>query len=47
MAGLPYAFFQHYSIHRKEDYFINDYWKEHFKERCIYPSKFFELGYEF
>ena len=28
-------------------YFIKDYWKEHFKERCIYPSEFFDLGYEF
>ena len=46
-AGLPYAFYQHYSVHRKDDYFIKDSWKEHFKERCIYPSKFFELGYEF
>ena len=46
-AGLPYAFFQYYSVHRKEDYFIKDHWKEHFKERCAYPSKFFELGYEF
>jgi len=46
-AGLPYAFFQHYSVHRKEDYFIKDHWKEHLKERCTYPSKFFELGYEF
>ena len=46
-AGLPYAFFQNYSVHRKEDYFIKDSWKEHFKERCVYPSKFFELGYEF
>jgi len=46
-AGLPYSFFQYYSVHKKEDYFINDHWKEHFKERCTYPSKFFELGYEF
>jgi putative sugar O-methyltransferase len=46
-AGLPYSFFQHYSVHRKEDYFIKDAWKEHLKERCLYPSKFFELGYEF
>lgn len=46
-AGLPYSFYQHYSVHKKKDYFIKDYWKEHFKERCIYPSKFFDLGYEF
>ena len=46
-AGLPYSFYHHYSVHKKKDYFIKDYWKEHFKERCIYPSKFFDLGYEF
>jgi len=46
-AGLPYSFYQHYSVHEKKDYFIKDYWKEHFKERCTYPSKYFELGYEF
>ena len=46
-AGLPYSFYQYYSVHRKEDYFIKDHWKEHLKKRCIYPSKFFELGYEF
>ena len=46
-AGLPYAFYQNYSVHKKDDYFIKDSWIEHFKERCIYPSKFFELGYEF
>jgi len=46
-AGLPYSFYQHYSAREKKDYFIKDYWKEHFKERCIYPSKYFELGYEF
>jgi len=46
-AGLPYAFFQHYSVHNNDDYFIKSTWKEHFKERCIYPAKFFDLGYEF
>ena len=46
-AGLPYAFYQNYSVHKKDDYFIKGSWIEHFKERCIYPSKFFELGYEF
>jgi len=46
-AGLTYSFYQYYSVHRKEDYFIKDHWKEHLKKRCIYPSKFFELGYEF
>tara|TARA_Y100000590_G_scaffold365293_1_gene424091 strand:+ start:2419 stop:3525 length:1107 start_codon:yes stop_codon:yes gene_type:complete len=46
-AGLPYSFYQHYSAHEKKDYFIKDSWKEHFKERCFYPSKFFHLGYEF
>ena len=46
-AGLPYSFYQHYSIHEKKDYFIKDYWIEHFKTRCQYPSKYFELAYEF
>ena len=46
-AGLAYSFYQQYSVHKKEDYFIKESWKEHFKERCIYPAKFFHLGYEF
>ncbi len=46
-AGLPYSFYQHYSAHEKKDYFIKDHWKEHFKVRCAYPSKYFELAYEF
>ena len=46
-AGLPYSFYQHYSVYEKKDYFIKDYWKEHLKERCVYPAKFFQLGYEF
>ena len=46
-AGLPYSFYQHYSAHEKKDYFIKDSWKEHLKERCIYPANFFQLGYEF
>ena len=46
-CGLPYSFYQYYSVHKNEDYFIKPQWKEHFKERCIYPSKFFELCYEF
>ena len=46
-AGLPYSFYQHYSVHEKKDYFIKDYWIEHFKTRCSYPSEYFELAYEF
>ena len=46
-SGLPYSFYQHHSIHNKEDYSIKDYWIEHLKERCLYPSNFFQLGYEF
>ena len=46
-AGLPYSFYQNYSVHKKEDYYVKNSWKEHFKERCIYPAKFFHLGYEF
>ena len=46
-AGLPYSFYQNYSVHRKGDYSIKNSWKEHLKERCLYPSDFFQLGYEF
>jgi len=46
-AGLPYSFYQSYSALEKKDYFIKDHWIEHFKTRCEYPAKFFELGYEF
>ena len=46
-AGLAYSFYQYYSVHKKKDYFIKDSWKEHLKERCVYPAKFFQLGYEF
>ena len=46
-SGLPYSFYQYYSVHKKEDYLIKDHWTEHLKERCLYPSNFFQLGYEF
>ena len=46
-CGLPYSFYQHYSVHRNDDYFIKSHWKEHFKEKCLYPSNFYHLGYEF
>ncbi len=46
-AGLPYSFNKFYSIHNKKDYFIKESWKEHLKKRCLYPSNYFELGYEF
>ena len=38
-AGLPYSFYQHYSVHKKEDYYVKNSWKEHFKERCFIPFK--------
>ena len=46
-AGLPYSFYEHYSVHKRKDYFIKDSWKQHLKERCLYPAKFFHLGYKF
>ena len=46
-AGLPYAFYKYYSIHKKSDYSIKESWIEHFKDRCIIPSNQFEAGYEF
>ena len=46
-CGLPYSFYQYYSAHRNEDYSIKKHWKEHFREKCLYPSNFYQLGYEF
>ena len=46
-AGLPNSFYKTYSIHNKKDYFINENWKEVFKERCIFPSNYFQTGYIF
>ena len=47
ISGLPYSFFQYYSVHDKKDYEIKDKWKEHFKTRCFMPNNQFDLGYEF
>ena len=46
-AGLPNSFYKSYSIHNKKDYFIEEEWKEIFKERCIFPSNYYQLGYIF
>ena len=46
-SGLNYSFFEHHSVHNKSDYSIKNSWKEHLKKKCLYPSNFFELGYEF
>lgn len=46
-AGLPNSFYKYYSIHKKEDYFIQDHWNEIFKERCIFPSNYYQAGYIF
>tara|TARA_A100001015_G_C14960463_1_gene700631 strand:+ start:51 stop:1169 length:1119 start_codon:yes stop_codon:yes gene_type:complete len=46
-AGLPNSFYKTYSIHNKKDYFINDKWLEVFKERCIFPSNYYQSGYIF
>ncbi len=46
-AGLPNSFYKSYSIHNKKDYFIKDEWKEIFKERCIFPSNYYQIGYKF
>ena len=45
-SGLAYSFYENHSVHNKEDYSINEKWTEHLKKRCLYPSSFFELGYE-
>ena len=47
VSGLPYSFYQYYSIHKKKDYEIKENWKEHFKNKCLMPNNQFELGYEF
>ena len=46
-AGLPNSFYKTYSIHNKKDYFIKEKWKEIFKERCIFPSNYYQSGYIF
>ena len=46
ISGLPYSFYQYYSVHNKKDYEIKENWKEHFKDRCLMPNNQFELGYE-
>ena len=46
-AGLPNSYYKYYSVHNQDDYFINDKWLEVFKERCIFPSNFYQLGYIF
>ncbi len=45
-SGLAYSFYENHSVHNNEDYSINEKWTEHLKKRCLYPSSFFELGYE-
>jgi len=47
VSGLPFSFYQYYSVHKNSDYEIKDNWKVHFKERCLMPTNQFELGYEF
>jgi len=46
-AGLPNSFYKQYSVHNKKDYFIKEEWEEVFKERCIFPSNYYQLGYKF
>ncbi len=46
-AGLPNSFYKSYSVHNKKDYFIKDEWNEIFKEKCIFPSNYYQLGYRF
>ena len=46
-SGLNYSFYERHSVHRKSDYSIKNNWKELLNQRCLYPSKYFELGYEF
>ncbi len=47
ISGLPYSFYQYYSVHNNKDYEIKKEWIEHFKNRCLLPKNQFDLGYEF
>ena len=46
-ASLPNSFFKNYSVHNENDYFIKKKWKKIFKEKCIFPSNYYQLGYKF
>ncbi len=46
-AGLPNSFYKTYSVHNKKDYFIKKEWDEIFKEKCVFPSNYFQMGYKF
>ena len=46
-AALPNSFYKYYSVHNKKDYFIKDTWKEILKEKCIFPSNYYQIGYIF
>ena len=46
-AGLPNSFYKTYSVHNKKDYFIKKEWDEIFKEKCVFPSNYFQIGYKF
>jgi len=47
IAALPNSFYKNYSVHDKDDYYIKESWVEIFKEKCIFPSNYYELGYKF
>ena len=47
IAALPNSFYKNYSVHNKDDYYIKESWIEIFKEKCIFPSNYYELGYKF
>ena len=38
ISGLPYSFYQYYSVHNNKDYEIKKEWIEHFKNRCLLPK---------
>ena len=47
IAALPNSFYKNYSVHNKNDYYVKESWIEIFKEKCIFPSNYYELGYKF
>ena len=46
-ATLPNSFFKNYSVHNENDYFVKKSWKKIFKEKCVFPSNYYQLGYKF
>ena len=44
-AHVPFSF-DRLSVHNKDDYSINQNWKQIFKKRSLFPSNDYEIAYE-